>query len=222
MKLNYRIPLFITLIAASVGVGTVGVRASTDCQQLFHAYQQQLSKVAHQQYLAKRRHHKVSPETLARWAAWNKAHPNYHPRPTIKESMDKIDFVCEVPMDNSSTAQDLPPVDLPPLLTSMTDILPPPSEPNIIASNVVPPDTPQQLPPGDPAYPPVYYPGIPTIFGGGSVPSSPPTPPLTQAPEPPSVIFMMTAFGLLSGMVFWKRSQIADRECQAAFAHRRT
>ncbi len=35
MKLNLRIPLFITLVVASVGIGTVGVHASTDCQHLF-------------------------------------------------------------------------------------------------------------------------------------------------------------------------------------------
>ena len=90
MKLKLRIPLFITLVVASVGIGTVGVHASTDCQHLFRAYQNQV---------AKHLHHKVSPETLARWAAWNKAHPHYHP--TQKESMDKIDFVCEVPMDDA-------------------------------------------------------------------------------------------------------------------------
>ena len=217
MKLNYRIPLFITLIAASAGIGTVGVHASTDCQQLFHAYQQQLAKEIHQHYLAGRRHHKVSPETLARWAAWNKAHPNYHPHPTPKESMDKIDFVCQVPVDNSLVAQDLPPVELPPLLPSMTDTFPSPGEPNIIVSNVVPPDTPLQVPPGDPIYPPVYYPGVPTIFGGGSGGYTP-IPPLSQTPEPSSAVLMLTAFGLLSGMIFWKRSQLADREGQAALA----
>lgn len=210
MKLNYRIPLFITLIAASAGIGTVGVHASTDCQKLFHAYQQQL---------AKELHHKRSPQTLARWAAWNKAHPNYHPHPSAKESMAKIDFVCQVPMDNSAVAQDLPPVELPPLLPSMTEIFTAPTQPNIIASNVVPPDTPLQSPPGDPAYPPLYYPGVPTIFGGGPNPQL--IPPISPTPEPPSVILMMTAFGLLSGLVFWKRSELADRECQTALAHRR-
>ncbi len=220
MKINYRVPLFITLIAASAGVGTVGVHASTDCQQLFHVYQQQLAKEFHQQYLARHRHHKVSPETLARWAAWNKAHPNYHPHPTAKESMAKIDFACQVPMDNSDVAQDLPPVELPPLLPSMGDTFPPPSEPNITASNVVPPDSSLQSPPGDPAYPPVYYPGIPTIFGGGGVPSSPPTPPLAQTPEPSSLILVMTALGVLSGLVLAKRSELADRECQLTLTRR--
>lgn len=214
MKLNYRIPLFITLIAASVGIGTVGVHASTDCQQLFHAYQQQLAKSLH---------HKRSPETLARWAAWNKAHPHYRPRPTAKESMANIDFVCDVPMDDSAMAEDLPPVELPPLLTSMTDTFTAPSQPNIIANNVIPPETPLPSPSGNPLYPPVYYPGTPTIFGGGGGgPYYPPTPPLSQTPEPANLILMMTAFGFLSGVVFWKRSQIDGRECQTALSQSRT
>jgi hypothetical protein len=124
--------------------------------------------------------------------------------------MAKIDFVCDVPMDDATIAKDLPPVELPPLLTSMTDIFtapgqpnPAPSQPNIIANNVIPPDTPLQSPPENPEYPPVYYPGPPTIFGGG--PYYPPTPPISQTPEPASLILMTTAFGLLSGLVFWKR-----------------
>lgn len=211
MKLNYRILLFIILIVASVGIGTVGVHASTDCQQLFRIYKQQL---------AKRLHHKVSPETLARWAAWNKAHPHYRPHPTTKESMAKIDFVCDVPMYDSAMAQDLPPVELPPLLTSMTDTFTAPSQPNIIANNVMPPDTSLQSSSGTPEYPPVYYPGAPTIYGGGYY--YPPTSPLSQTPEPASLILMTTASGLLSGLIFWKRSQIPGRERQTSLFHGRT
>lgn len=190
MKLNLRLPLFITLIVASVGIGTMGVHASTDCQHLFRNYQQQL---------AKHLHHKVSPETLARWAAWNKAHPHY--RPTKKESMAKIDFVCQVPMGDEGISEDLPPVGLPPLLTSMTTIFSAPSLPNVQVSNLVPPDNPDQPPVGDPVYPPVYYPGPPTIFGG----NTPPIPPISPTPEPQSLVLMATALAMMSGLVFWKR-----------------
>jgi hypothetical protein len=186
MKLNLRIPLFITLIVASVGIGTLGVHASTDCQHLFRNYKDQL---------AKRIHHKVSPETLARWAAWNKAHPHY--RPTKNEAMAKVDFVCQVPMDDAAMAQDLPPVELPPLITSMAGMFGAPSQPSIIADNT-PPDVPPQSAPGDPVFPPVYYPGPPTIFGSA-------TPPISVTPEPASLILMMTAFGFMSGLIFWKR-----------------
>lgn len=191
MKLNLRLPLFITLVAASVGIGSVGVHASTDCQHLFRAYQQQL---------AKRIHHKPSAATLARWAAWNKAHPHY--RPTKKEALDKIDFVCDVPMDDAAIGQDLPPVALPPLLTTMTDTFGAPSQPNVEVSNLVPPDNPQQPPVGDPIYPPVYYPGPPAIVGYTS-------PPISPTPEPASLVLMATALAMMSGFVFWKRRSAA-------------
>jgi hypothetical protein len=191
MRLNLRIPLFITLVVASVGIGTVGVQASTDCQHLFRAYEKQL---------AKHLHHKVSPETLARWAAWNKAHPHY--RPTTKESLDKINFVCEVPMDDAGIAQDLPPVDLPPVLPAMTDTFTAP-QPNVQVSSVVPPDNPLQPITAEPEFGPVYYPGPPSVFGGYTAP----TPPVSPTPEPTSVLLMTTALGLLAGLVFWKRQQ---------------
>jgi hypothetical protein len=191
MRLNLRIPLLITLVVASVGIGTVGVHASTDCQHLFRTYEKQL---------AKHLHHKVSPETLVRWAAWNKAHPHY--RPTRKESLAKIDFVCQVPMDDAAIAQDLPPVALPPVLPAMTDTFTVP-QPNVVVSNLVPPDNPVQPPIANPEFGPVYYPGPPSIFGG----STAPTPPVSATPEPASLVLMTTAFGLLAGMLLWKRHQ---------------
>ncbi len=190
MKLKFRILLFIMLVIASVGVGTVGVHASTDCQHLFRAYKDQL---------AKHLHHKVSPETLARWAAWNKAHPHYHP--TRKESMDKIDFVCQVPMDDAAMSDDLQPVALPPVLPSMMDTFSAPSQPTVVVSNLVPPDNPEQPPIADPIYPPVYYPGPPTIFSGEA------PPPINPTPEPASVLLMTTALGLLSALIYRKKTR---------------
>ena len=191
MKLNLRVPLFIALVVASVGIGTVGVHAFTDCQHLFRAYQDQL---------AKRLHHKVSPETLARWAAWNKAHPHY--RPTKKETIDKIDFVCEVPMDDAGIADGLTPVDLPPLENSMTDTFAAPAPPNVVVSELVPPDNPVQQPIGNPIYPPVYYPGPPTIFTGNA------PPPITPTPEPASLLLMTTAIGLMSLLVYRNKIKV--------------
>ncbi len=185
MKLKLRIPLFITLVVASVGIGTVGVHASTDCQHLFRAYQNQL---------AKHLHHKVSPETLVRWAAWNKAHPHY--RPTKKESMDKIDFVCQVPMDDAPMTEGLAPVALPPLVNSMMDTFAAPSQPTVEVSSLVPPDNPAPQPVADPIYPPVYYPGPPTVFSGNT------PPPINPTPEPASLLLMTTAAGLMSVLVY--------------------
>ncbi len=189
MKLKLRIPLFLTLVVASVGIGTVGVHASTDCQHLFRAYKDQL---------AKHLNHKVSPETLARWAAWNKAHPNY--RPTKKEAMDKINFVCQVPVDDAAIEDGLPSVELPPVLPLMSDTFLAPSQPTIIVSNLVPPDNPALPPVADPIYPPVYFPGPPTIFS----PDTPPPPP-PQTPEPASLLLVATALGLMSLLIYRKK-----------------
>ena len=85
--------------------------------------------------------------------------------------MDKIDFVCEVPMDDAGISDGLTPVALPPLLTSMTDTFSAPSQPNIIVSNLVPPDNPVPPPVANPIYPPVYFPGPPTTFSSEPPPS---------------------------------------------------
>jgi hypothetical protein len=187
MKLNLRIPLFFTLVIASVGIGTVGVHASTDCQHLFRAYKDQL---------AKHLKHKVSADTLTRWAAWNKAHPHYHP--TRKEAMDKIDFVCQVPMDTAAIADGLTPVDLPPMLPTMTDTFTAPSQPNIVVSTLVPPDNPDQPPLANPIYPPVYFPGPPSMFTGETAP----TPPTSATPEPNSWLLMTTALAMMSALIY--------------------
>jgi hypothetical protein len=126
--------------------------------------------------------------------------------------MDKVDFVCQVPMGDVAIAQDLPPVSLPPLLTSMTDTFTAPSQPNVLVSNVVPPDNPLQPVTGEPEFGPVYYPGPPSIFGG----NTPPTPPVSPTPEPASLLLMTTAFGLMSGLVFWKRHQSTGLQRQPA------
>lgn len=111
--------------------------------------------------------------------------------------MDKIDFVCQVPVDTDALADELTPVDLPPMLPSMTDTFTAPSQP-VIVSSLVPPDNPEQPPIADPIYPPVYFPGPPTIFSG----QTPPTPPTTPTPEPTSLLLMTTAIGLMSGLAY--------------------
>ncbi|MGA7158363.1 MAG: hypothetical protein WBY53_16055 [Acidobacteriaceae bacterium] len=199
MKLKLRLPLFITLIIASVGIGTMGVHASTDCQHLFKAYKQQI---------AKRMHHKVSPETLVRWAAWNKAHPHY--RPTKKESLAKVDFVCDVPTDVDALSDSLPPIGLPPVLPSISDTFAAPSQPNIQVANLVPPDNPEQPPVGDPVYQPVYYPGPPTVFSSQPGPVSS----ISPTPEPDSLVLLSTALAMMAGLMFWKKRQIGAPDHQ--------
>jgi hypothetical protein len=117
-------------------------------------------------------------------------------------------------MDDAAISEDMPPVALPPLLNSMTDTFTAPGQPNVIVSNVVPPDNPEQPPTADPIYPPVYYPGPPTIFGGNTAP----IPPISSTPEPASLVLMTTAFGLMSGLVFWKRDQSTGLRRQATLS----
>jgi hypothetical protein len=210
MKHNLRILLLITLIVASAGMGTVGIHASTDCQRLFRVYKESLAKDVH---------HKVSAATVALWAAWNKAHPHYHPRPTMKESSSNIEFACQLPREESTVMQPLPPVSPPSLLSLMTYSIPAPSQPNPNTNNEIPPDPPTGPPTGDQEYPPVYYPGSPVLFGGGYYLAPPTTtalsalPPVSPVPEPMSLILMTTALGVLSCIVFWKRSQNTSRAC---------
>jgi hypothetical protein len=110
--------------------------------------------------------------------------------------MDKIDFVCQVPVDDAAMADNLPPIDLPPMINSMTDTFTAPAQPNV--SNLVPPDSPEDPPVADPIYPPVYFPGPPTIFAS----NTPPIPPITPTPEPASLLLMATALGLMSTLVY--------------------
>jgi len=117
--------------------------------------------------------------------------------------MDKIDFVCQVPMDDAAMSDGLPPVALPPLLNSMTDTFAAPSQPTIIVSNLVPPDNPEQPPVANPIYPPVYYPGPPTIFSG----ETPPVPPPADTPEPSSLLLMTTAIGLMSALIYRNKTR---------------
>jgi hypothetical protein len=119
--------------------------------------------------------------------------------------MDKIDFVCQVPMDDAPMTDDLPPIALPPLLNSMADTFAAPSQPNIVVSNLVPPDNPVQPPVANPIYPPVYYPGPPTIFSGDAPP--PPTTFSAPTPEPASLLLMATALGLMSVLIYRNKTK---------------
>lgn len=110
--------------------------------------------------------------------------------------MDKINFVCEVPMDDAPLSDELTPVALPPVMNSMTDTFVAPTPPNVVVSELVPPENPAQQPVGNPIYPPVYYPGPPTIFTGNA------PPPIAPTPEPASWLLMTTAVGLMSTMVY--------------------
>src|SRR5579875_1231970 len=116
MKPIVRIPLAMLVTSAVISLGLVGVRASEQCFRI----------------VKKRRHH-VSAATAARWAAWDKAHPNWHPKP-VHEAMAAIDFACAVPMIQKPVDGELPPLDLKAFDLPMGE-LPPPVPPTVVAEN---------------------------------------------------------------------------------------
>ncbi len=81
----------VALVVLAFSVAAVGVSAYEPCQRFVQKY---VEKVVPRHYYSK--------TTLARWAEWGKAHPNYHPpkrRPRLepKETLDKVNFDCAVP-----------------------------------------------------------------------------------------------------------------------------
>lgn len=187
MKAIYRAPLVLLTAAAAVSLGVVGVHASTQCVRFVQQ---------------KVRHRKVTAATAARWATWNKAHPNFHPRKTPKETLAQIDFACKVPTEEKTPTEMLPPVELatfeiPREMSGPPTVPAPPSTPIIVATNAPPADLFPLQPSDSIVTPPIYPPEYPVIFGPiGTVqlPSSgTPLPPIGQTPEPAGWALMATA-----------------------------
>lgn len=161
MGYKLRKPAVILIAAAILGIGTIGVQASPPCQRFVRKY---VEKVAN---------HPVSQATLARWAAWGKAHPNYHPpkhqaRLTPKETFDKLNFACEVPL--------LP-------LESFA-LAPSPM------SDLVAPVEIARLDAPVPVVPPAF-----TLVGAPL--QVPPTPEIATVSEPGTALYLATGIGLL-------------------------
>ncbi len=187
MKPIIRIPLAMLVTSAVISLGVIGVRASEQCVRLIHT----------------KRHH-VSAATAARWAAWDKAHPNWHPKP-VQEAMAAVDFACSLPLIQTPVDGELPPINLTGFDFPMTE-LPPPAPPTLVAENQPPPvifpDT-----PGLPMVsPPIYSPEYPTMFGGFPTPRTVP-PGIT--PEPST--WMLLATSLLAMAAVVKRRPMLRR-----------
>ncbi|HEX4153994.1 MAG TPA: PEP-CTERM sorting domain-containing protein [Acidobacteriaceae bacterium] len=215
MKPILRVPLVILMTLVAVSLGVVGVHATTQCVRFI---QQRV------------RHHKVSAATLAKWQEWNKAHPNWHPKPTPKETWKKLEFACEVPLEQKAPSELLPPLELNPLELPL-ELTAPPSIP---ATNIATYTPPPQIFPEQPTQnfvtPPIYapeYPGLYTLppheVGPGcpvkpacdSPPGCPKPPdcsvtppPPTNTPEPSTWALMGTALLSLYGL-YWKRKRAA-------------
>lgn len=184
MKPIVRIPLVIVVTAAAVSLGMVGVYASTGCVR----------------FIQKKVHHKISAATAARWAAWDKAHPNWHPKKKPVETLAELDFACSVPVIQKPADGDLPPVDLNAFMFPPDLVLPPPT---LVAVNE-PPKMLTDEPPTSLVLPPIYTPPYPTIFG----PPPPHIVPPGMTPEPSTWMLMATSlFGI--GMLAYRRPRTA-------------
>jgi hypothetical protein len=180
----------------AISLGVVGVHASTECVRFI---------------TKKVRRHKVSAATAARWAAWDKAHPNWHPKKSPAETLAQLDFACAVPMIEKPADGDLPPLELNTFSFPADVELPPPDAPPVVAMN----EPPQQLFPDQPptslVSPPIYPPQYPTLFGP---PPPPPTtghsvnPPPGLTPEPSSWMLLATSL-LAMGTLAYRRPRTA-------------
>lgn len=177
MKPIVRIPLAILVTSAVISLGLIGVRASEQCVRIIH----------------NKRHH-VSAATAARWAAWDKAHPNWHPKP-VREAMAAVDFACSLPLIQTPVDGELPPLNLTAFAFPMGE-LPPPAPPTLIAENQPPPIIFPDTPALPLVSPPIYSPEYPTMFGG--FPPAHIAPP-GITPEPSTWMLLATSlFGMVA------------------------
>ncbi|HWB31954.1 MAG TPA: hypothetical protein VG714_02155 [Acidobacteriaceae bacterium] len=91
IRLQIAVLIFILLPAAT---GVIAVHASATCERFVRTY------------VTKPVKNHVSQATLAAWAAWREAHPDWKPNPDVhrpkyvmtrEEQVKKVDFACEVP-----------------------------------------------------------------------------------------------------------------------------
>jgi hypothetical protein len=192
MKPIVRIPLALLVTSAVISLGVIGVHASEQCVR----------------FIQKRHHHGAA--TLAAWAAWDKAHPNWHPknRP-VGDTMAALDFACSVPVVQEAIDTELPPIALD--LDFPMEMLPPPSTPTVVAENTPPPFF-NEAPPLPLVAPPIYSPDYPTLSG------LPPIPPrqvsVGVTPEPSTWMLLATGLVAIGGLA--ARRRIALRPIAAA------
>lgn len=199
MKPIVRVPLVLLVTAVAISLGVVGVHASTECVR----------------FITKQvRHHKVSAATAARWAAWDKAHPNWHPKKTPKETLAQLDFACAVPMIEKPVDGELPPLELNTFSFPSDLMLPPPDAPPVVAMNEPPQDLFPDQPPMSLVSPPIFSPQYPTLFGAPPPPTPPghsvnPTGPgISPAPEPSTWMLLATSM-LAIGTLAYRRPRTA-------------
>lgn len=193
MKPIVRFPLVLLVTAAAISLGVVGVHASTECVRFIQK---------------KVRHQRVSAATAARWVAWDKAHPNWHPK-TPRETLAQLDFACAVPLIEKPVDGQLPPLDLTGFDFPM-DMLPPPETPPVtVAMNTPPPELLPLQPMPSVVSPPIYSPEYPSLFGSFPVPPTHLVTPPGLAPEPSSWMLLGTSILALAAVGF-RRPRVAN------------
>lgn len=202
MRPSVRIPLVLLVTAVAVSLGVEGVRAATQCVRFVE------KKVPH---------HKVSAATAARWKAWDKAHPNWHPKKTPKETLAQLDFACAVPLvEKPAAEEEVAPLNVTAFDLPM-DLLPPETDttPVMVAMETFPPDPFPDQRTSDVVTPPIYMPQYPGLFGDlPAPPRQAVVPPAGLAPEPSSWMLLATSM-LAMGVLATRRRQVA-----IAFARR--
>jgi hypothetical protein len=172
-RTSLTVVIVLTLLAAAIGV-----HADPLCRRLVREYRE------------KQVRNTVSKQTAARWAEWNKTHPNFHPhsRPKYKlvpeEVVKQVQFACQVPTKPVELSEVLPPI-IPDfnLEPPRTVVLAPPVLPGVVEISTASTPPPPFLPP--------YSPGIP--------------PGLAPVPEPSSVVLSFTGTFFVGLMVFFAR-----------------
>jgi hypothetical protein len=186
MTRRRRITTILLITFLAITVGTVAVKADPACRRLVREYRE------------KRVRNRVSKETAARWAEWNKTHPNFHPhaRPKYKivpeEVVKQVEFACEVPQTPSRVTALLPPTVPEFKFDPVAVVLPPPELPPVtqVAQNNGP--TPPFLPP----------------YNGGLPPG------LSQVPEPSSLVMLLSGcFALGAVALYQKRKSPKAHAC---------
>jgi hypothetical protein len=183
MKPVIRVPLAILVTSAAISVGLIGVHASEQCVR----------------FIKHRRHHTAA--TLAAWAAWDKAHPNWHPKP-VNEAIAAVDFACSLPLIQKPVDGELPPLNLEGFDFPMGE-LPPPVTPTLIARNEPPPIIFADTPALPLVSPPIYSPEYPTMFGGFPPPH---TAPPSITPEPSSWTLLATSLLAMGALAKRRRT----------------
>lgn len=152
------------LVILAFGVTALNLQAYEPCQRFVQKY---VEKYVPRHY---------GKATLARWAEWGKAHPDYHPpkrRPRMqrKEVLEKVSFDCAIPVQYDQIADLLSPEPLDDQL---------PLIPMQVALNTTPPITPRPV----------------SLV---SVPVDAPLPISAETPELPSWLLAMTGMLIVFG-----------------------